>query len=80
VALLDLEDPSVVIGRSPIPILSPRTDYERIGDINNVVFASAAVVEDDGEVKVYYGAADTSVCVATGNLQELVDLTRQATR
>ncbi len=80
VALLDLEDPSVVIGRSPIPILSPRTEYERIGDINNVVFASAAVVEDDGEVKVYYGAADTSICVATGSLQNLVDLTRQATR
>ncbi len=51
-----------------------------MGDINNVVFASAAVVEDDGEVKVYYGAADTSICVATGRLQELVDLTRQATR
>lgn len=76
VALLDLEDPSNVLGRSPIPVLSPRTDYERIGDINNVVFASAAIVEADGEVKVYYGAADTSICVATGKLDELVELAR----
>lgn len=74
VVLLDLEDPSVVIGRSDVPILAPRTDYERIGDINNVVFASGAIVEPDGEVKVYYGAADTAICVATAPLDELIDI------
>ncbi len=72
--LLDLDDPSVVIGRSDVPILAPRADYERIGDINNVVFASGAIVEDDGSVKVYYGAADTSICVATGKLSDLIDV------
>jgi predicted GH43/DUF377 family glycosyl hydrolase len=77
VCLLDLEDPSVVIGRGPVPVLSPRTEYERVGDINNVVFASGAIVEPDGEVKVYYGAADTSICVATGNLGEMVELARK---
>ncbi|MCK4373867.1 MAG: glycosidase, partial [Candidatus Brocadiae bacterium] len=74
VVLLDLEDPSVVIGRSDVPILAPRTEYERIGDINNVVFASGAIVEPDGEVKVYYGAADTAICVATAPLDELIDI------
>jgi len=76
VALLDLEDPAQLLGRSSIPVLGPRTEYERIGDVNNVVFASAAIVEADGEVKVYYGAADTSICVATGKLDELVELAR----
>jgi predicted GH43/DUF377 family glycosyl hydrolase len=74
VLLLDLEDPANLIGQSDIPILSPRTEYERIGDINNVVFASGAIVEPDGEVKVYYGAADTSVCVATCALDELLNI------
>jgi len=74
VVLLDLENPSEVIARSNVPILAPRTEYERIGDVNNVVFPSAAVVEDDGEVKVYYGSADTAICVATTTLDELVDL------
>ena len=72
--LLDLEDPSVVIARSQVPILSPRTEYERVGDVWNVVFPSAAIVEDNGEVKVYYGAADTAICVATTRLSKLAAL------
>jgi predicted GH43/DUF377 family glycosyl hydrolase len=75
--LLDREDPTRVIGRSDVPVLSPRTEYERIGDINNVVFASGAIIEPDGEVKVYYGAADTAICVATGTLDELLAITRR---
>lgn len=74
-ALLDLEDPSKVIARCRIPLLSPREDYERVGDIQNVVFACGAVVEDDGEVKMYYGAADTSMCVATAKLSDILDRT-----
>ncbi len=79
VLLLDLEDPTRVIGRSPIPVLSPRADYERVGDINNVVFPSASVVEPDGEVKVYYGAADTCICVATSTLEALIAIAREGT-
>jgi len=70
--MLDRDNPAVVIGRCLAPVLSPREDYERIGDVGNVVFACGAVVEDDGEVKVYYGAADTSICVATAGLDEIV--------
>lgn len=73
VALLDLEDPSIVVSRAVVPILTPREDYERIGDIPNVVFASGAILEDNGELKVYYGAADTSICVATAQFDELLE-------
>jgi predicted GH43/DUF377 family glycosyl hydrolase len=38
-----------------------------------VVFACGAIVEEDGEVKVYYGGADTAICVATGGLEEIIN-------
>ena len=71
--MLSLDNPSKVIGRCLNPVLSPRVEYERIGDVGNVVFASGAIVEDDGEVKLYYGAADTSICVASAYINELID-------
>ncbi len=70
--MLDRDNPAKVIGRCLPPLLSPREDYERIGDVGNVVFACGAIVEDDGEVKVYYGAADTSICVAMAHMDELI--------
>ena len=73
--LLDLEQPHKVAARCDKPILSPRKDYERIGDVGNVTFACGAVVEDTGEIKVYYGAADTCICVATAKLDDLIDAT-----
>ena len=71
--LLDLENPGRVVGRCLAPILSPRETYERVGDIGNVVFVGGALVEPDGEVKVYYGAADTAICVATAPLSTILD-------
>lgn len=71
--LLALDDISNMLGRSEEPILSPREPYERIGDVNNVVFSCGAVVEDDGEIKVYYGAADTCICLAQCTVQEIID-------
>lgn len=71
--LLDLDDPSKVIKRGDAPILSPREDYERIGDVGNVCFACGAIVDDNGDMKVYYGAADTSICIATCNLNKLLE-------
>jgi len=71
-ALLDLEDPSKVVCRGECPILSPHELYERVGDVFNVVFSCGAVVEDTGEVKIYYGAADTCICAATMTLEELL--------
>ena len=73
--LTDLEQPHKVIARCSEPILSPREDYERIGDVGNVTFACGAVLENSGEIKVYYGAADTCICVATTNFNELIEAT-----
>ncbi|MHC4915707.1 MAG: glycoside hydrolase family 130 protein [Planctomycetota bacterium] len=70
--LTDLEDPSKVIKRSDSPILSPREEYERIGDIFNVCFACGAVIDEKGGMKIYYGAADTSICVASCTLDQLM--------
>lgn len=73
--LLDLDDPSKVIARCKDPLLSPREDYERIGDVGNVVFACGAIVEEGDEVQLYYGAADTTVCVATAPLSDIIACT-----
>ena len=74
-ALYDLQDPTKVIARCKEPGLSPREDYERIGDVFNVVFACGAIVEDDGEVKIYYGGADTCICVGTVQFDDLMAFT-----
>jgi len=81
VALLDLHDPARVIGRSRGNILEPREPYELAGQVPNVVFPSGMIVEEtDGEgyalpaspVKIYYGAADTSVGLAVTTIEELL--------
>lgn len=72
-AVLAYDDPSKVLCRSAIPILSPQEYYERVGDVNNVVFSCGAILEDDGqELKVYYGASDTSICLGTAKVNELM--------
>ena len=72
-AVLAEDDPSKVLCRTAIPILSPREYYERVGDVNNVVFSCGAILEDDGqELKIYYGASDTCICVGTANINELM--------
>ncbi len=73
VALLDLEDPTKLIGLGKTPLISPETSYETSnGFRTNVVFPMAGILEDDGEVKIYYGAADTRVCLATAQLDDLL--------
>jgi len=73
--LLDFEDPAKVIARCDEPLLAPRELYERIGDVNNVVFACGAIIEEDKEIKIYYGAADTCICVATACLDDIIQRT-----
>jgi len=70
-AILDADDPSKVVARSNIPILAPREDYERIGDVTNVVFSCGAIVAD-GQVRIYYGGADSCICVGTARLHDVV--------
>ncbi len=64
VAILDAERPSRVLYRTPLPILEPQTEYERSGLTANVVFPSAIDQRANGELDVYYGAADCVIAVA----------------
>ncbi|MDI3480576.1 MAG: hypothetical protein PWQ97_231 [Tepidanaerobacteraceae bacterium] len=83
VVLVDLKDPERVLYRSPNPVLSPETDFEigKPGEswVPNVVFTCGAVpavdkdiLDDDDEILVYYGAADTNICLATGKVEDLI--------
>ena len=74
VALFDLDNPAKLIRKSKNYILAPEKDYEKIGWISNVVFTCGAILEDNGEVKIYYGAADSSVCLAIAKLQDLIEI------
>ena len=71
-ALLDLERPDRVLARSESWVFGPETEWERRGDVPNVVFPTGATVVD-GDVRLYYGAADTCVGIAACSLAELLD-------
>ncbi len=72
--LLDLEDPERIIGLTRGSILSPDTEYERQGVVPNVVFTCGAIAEPDADrIRMYYGAADTCIGLATGSLSGLVE-------
>lgn len=71
-ALLDLEDPSKVLHRSMDYLLAPAEPYELCGDVPNVVFPCATLVEDD-RVAIYYGAADTVVALAFCYISEIIE-------
>ena len=75
IMLLDLHDPSKIIGLSKEPLLAPETDYEiNEGYRTNVIFPGGMILEDSGEVKIYYGAADTVECLATADVDDLLNL------
>jgi predicted GH43/DUF377 family glycosyl hydrolase len=71
--LLDLEDPVKVRARTDEWLMTPEAPYERVGDVPNVVFPCGSVVDGD-ELRLYYGAADTSVALATTRISELLRL------
>ena len=71
-ALLDLNDPRKVIARTKKPLLEPVEDYEKIGDVNNVVFPTGTVIIDN-KLLLYYGGADRVCCVASANIDELIE-------
>ena len=57
------------------PLLAPEAPYEIDGGFrNNTIFPGGMILEDDGEVKIYYGAADAVECVATAHVDDLVAL------
>ncbi len=76
-ALLDLDAPWRVVARGTDFLLAPHAVYEQVGDVPNVVFPCAALVDEEADrVTVYYGGADTVVCLAHGRLSELLEFVR----
>jgi predicted GH43/DUF377 family glycosyl hydrolase len=69
-----LDDPEKVLGYTNHFLFGPEEHYERVGDVPNVVFPCGLIVEDDGRVKMYYGAADTCIGVAEAKLEDIVSL------
>jgi len=73
-ALLDLDEPWKVIRRTTSYLLSPQKDYECIGDVPNVAFPCAALCDaPTGRIAIYYGAADTVICLAFTQVDELIE-------
>jgi predicted GH43/DUF377 family glycosyl hydrolase len=73
-ALTDLDEPTRVLHRLPEWVLGPLASYERTGDVPNTVFPCGLVHDaQSDELRLYYGAADTSICLATARLGDLVE-------
>ncbi|MBQ9510148.1 MAG: glycoside hydrolase family 130 protein [Clostridia bacterium] len=75
IALLDLDDPSKVIGMSKRPLIVPEGYYEtEFGYRANALFPCGMLLEDDGTVKIYYSAGDAVVRLATAKVDDLIAL------
>ena len=72
-ALLDLKDPGKVIARYNKPFFQPEADYEINGVVPNVTFTCGAVTIDD-TLFLYYGGADTVICVATAKIKDVLGI------
>lgn len=75
-ALLDLKRPEIEIARLEKPLFSPEYDWEKEGDISNVVFPGSAIIEGD-KLKIYYGCSDSRIGLAELNLKELLKKLKQ---
>jgi len=76
--LLDLDEPWKVIARARPYLISPQKSYECIGDVPNVAFPCAALVDGNtGRVAVYYGCADTCTGIVFGMVDEIVDFVKK---
>lgn len=72
--MLDLDDPTKIIRRTPSWVLGPDAEYERVGDVPNVVFPTGLVHDEArDELRLYYGAADLCVAMASARFSEVVD-------
>jgi beta-1,4-mannooligosaccharide/beta-1,4-mannosyl-N-acetylglucosamine phosphorylase len=77
-ALLDLERPWKVIHRTRPYLLNPREYYECVGDVPNVTFPCAALVDPPTRrITIYYGGADTVTCMAFARFDELLDFVKK---
>ena len=70
-ALLDPKNPTEILARTAVPILEPRENYEKFGQVPNVVFPCGAVLRKDNLI-IYYGGADTVVAGASISIKKLL--------
>jgi len=78
-ALLDLEDPRIVLRRTDEWVFAPSAPYERSGDVNKVVFPTGWVLDEPtGRLSLYYGAGDSVIALATANLADILTFMRTA--
>jgi predicted GH43/DUF377 family glycosyl hydrolase len=77
-ALFDLQSPERCLKRGDEWIFGPEAPYEQQGDVGNVVFPCGYTIAPDGDtVHLYYGAADTSIGLATGSLRSMLERLEQ---
>jgi predicted GH43/DUF377 family glycosyl hydrolase len=73
-ALFDLDSPERCLIRGDEWVFGPEEPYERRGDVDNVVFPCGTTVAPDGDtLHMYYGAADSSIALATGSIRAILD-------
>ncbi len=76
-ALLDLEDPRIVLRRGDEWVFGPEEPYELTGDVPNVVFPCGTVHDEStGVLRIYYGASDTCIAMMTAKVADLLDWLR----
>jgi predicted GH43/DUF377 family glycosyl hydrolase len=77
-ALFDLNVPERCLARGDEWIFGPEESYERHGDVGNVVFPCGYTIAPDGDtIRLYYGAADTSIALATGSIRAMLEWLEQ---
>jgi predicted GH43/DUF377 family glycosyl hydrolase len=74
VALFDLYAPEICLKRGDEWIFGPEEPYEQRGDVDNVVFPCGYTIAANGDtINLYYGAADTSIALATGSVRAILE-------
>ncbi|MHC4464340.1 MAG: glycoside hydrolase family 130 protein [Planctomycetota bacterium] len=73
-ALFDSHTPEICLKRGDEWIFGPEEPYERRGDVDHVVFPCGCTIAPDGDtIRLYYGAADTSIALATGSVSAILE-------
>lgn len=73
-ALFDLEHPEICLKRGSTWMFGPEEQYELVGDVGSAVFPCGYTVEPDADtINFYYGAADSSICLATGSISQMLN-------
>lgn len=70
-ALMDINDPTKLIGRLDHPLFSPKEEWEVSGEVGHVVFPTGTAIFGE-DLYIYYGAADEHIAVAQVRLKDLL--------